>query len=71
VSAGGDESGRVVVTDVKMPFLSMVVFLVKLAIAAIPAMIILTVIGAVITAITGALFHGLLPEPPAGGMRRF
>jgi hypothetical protein len=71
LSDAGDEPGRVVVTDVKMPFVSMVVFLVKLAIAAIPAMIILTVIGAVITALTGAIFHGLLPEPPAGGMRRF
>jgi hypothetical protein len=66
-----DEHQRVVVTDIKMPFTSMVVFLVKLAIAAIPAMIILTVIGAVVTAILGALFQGMMGEAPPGGLRRF
>src|ERR1022692_1415894 len=42
-----DEENRqnVVVTDIHMPFFSMVVFMVKWAIAAIPAFIILTVIG--------------------------
>ena len=37
---------RVVVTDIRMPFWSMVRFMVKWAIAAIPALIILGVIGA-------------------------
>jgi hypothetical protein len=43
-----DEGNRqnVIVTDIHMPFSSMVVFMVKWAIAAIPAFIILTVIGA-------------------------
>lgn len=39
-----EESNRVVVTDIKMPFWSMVVFLVKLSIAAIPAAIIIVAI---------------------------
>jgi hypothetical protein len=49
---------RVVVVDVNMKFGSMVVFLVKLAIAAIPAAIILTLIGAVIALVIGAIFSG-------------
>ena len=36
---------EVVVTNIKMPFGSMVLFMVKLAIATIPAMIILTAVG--------------------------
>ena len=36
---------EVVVTNIKMPFGSMVVFMVKLAIATIPAMIILSAVG--------------------------
>ena len=46
------ESNHVVVVDVKMPFLSMVVFMVKWTIAAIPALLIL--------AILGSLFFGLI-----------
>ncbi|QOP45442.1 hypothetical protein [Sulfurimonas paralvinellae] len=37
---------EVVITDIKMPFFSMVWFMVKWAIAAIPAFIILTLLGA-------------------------
>jgi len=37
---------EVTIVDVKMPFLSMVTFMVKAAIAAIPAFIILSIIGA-------------------------
>ena len=36
---------EVVVTDIKMPFGSMIVFMVKLAIATIPAVIILSAVG--------------------------
>jgi hypothetical protein len=36
---------EVVVTNIKMPFISMVVFMVKLAIATIPAMIVLGAVG--------------------------
>jgi hypothetical protein len=39
------QDNEVVVSDIKMPFWSMVVFMVKLAIAMIPAMIILTAVG--------------------------
>jgi len=39
---------EVVITDIKMPFLSMVVFMVKWAIAAIPAIIILAILGMMI-----------------------
>ncbi len=40
-------SSNVNIVDVSMPFMSMVVFMVKLAVAAIPAMIILMVLGAI------------------------
>lgn len=47
---------RVVVTDIRMPFWSMVRFMVKWAIAAIPALIILAVIGAVLSALFSGVF---------------
>ncbi len=53
-----DNSTRVVVTDIRMPFWSMVRFMVKWAIAAIPALIILTIIGALLSAaVTGFFVH--------------
>ncbi|HYA46504.1 MAG TPA: hypothetical protein VEF92_03035 [Burkholderiales bacterium] len=52
-----DERREVVVVDVKIPFLSMVVLLVKWAIAAIPAMIILIALGAIVGALLGGTFH--------------
>lgn len=69
--SGDDGARHVVVTDVRMPFASMVVFLVKLAIAAIPAMIILSVIGALATALMGVVLEGLTGGAPPGGLRRF
>ncbi|NKN33475.1 hypothetical protein [Marichromatium bheemlicum] len=59
-------STQVSITDIKMPFWSMVVFLVKVSIAAIPAVIILSLIFAVIGAIIGALFGGMgmMPQQP-------
>lgn len=51
---------NVVVTDVKMGFGSMVIFMIKWVLAAIPAMIILSGIGMVLGALTGGLFAGLL-----------
>ena len=53
-----DDKREVVVTDVKIPFWSMVVLLVKWAIAAIPALIILLVIGAVASTVIAAIFGG-------------
>ena len=54
-----DQEQRVVVVDVNMKFGTMVVFLVKLAIAAIPAAIILFFIGVAIAMVFGGLFAGL------------
>lgn len=49
------EKQEVIVTDVQMPFGSMVVFMVKWAIAAIPAVIILFVIGVALAGILGGI----------------
>lgn len=43
----------VTITDIKVPFLSMVIFMVKAAIAAIPAFIILSVIASLTFALLG------------------
>jgi hypothetical protein len=53
-----DDKREVVVTDVRIPFLSMVVLMVKWAVAAIPALIILLVIGAVASMVIAAIFGG-------------
>jgi len=52
------EEQHVVVVDIKMRFTSMVIFLVKLAIASIPAAIILFLIGAALSAAFGGFFAG-------------
>ena len=51
-----DAYSRVVVTDIKIPFMSMVVLMVKWAVATIPALIILSVIGSILF----GLFTGLI-----------
>ncbi len=51
------DAREVVVTDVKIPFWSMVILLVKWAIAAIPAMIILVILGTAASMVLGAVFH--------------
>lgn len=51
------DAKEVVVTDVRMAFGSMVLFMVKWTLAAIPALIILFVIGAFAAAFFGVLFH--------------
>jgi hypothetical protein len=53
-----DDKREVVVTDVKIPFWSMVVLMVKWAVAAIPALLVLLVIGAVASMVMAALFGG-------------
>lgn len=50
-----DSNNQVVITDIKMPFMSMVVFMVKWAIAAIPAMLILAVLGVILSGLFGGL----------------
>lgn len=52
---------EVVVTDIKMPFLSMVVFMIKWAIASIPAIIILTLLFGLFTMIFGGMMGGMHP----------
>jgi hypothetical protein len=49
----------VTVVDIKMPFWSMVIFMVKLAIAAIPAILILGALGAILGGFLGVLFGGV------------
>ncbi|MFN2317905.1 MAG: hypothetical protein ABR602_14645 [Gemmatimonadales bacterium] len=55
------EQSPAVVTDIQMPFGSMVVFMMKWVIAAIPAMIILAILGGIIGAVLAGMFGGLLP----------
>ena len=55
---------RVVVVDIKMPFSSMVAFMVKWAVAAIPALIILIVLGALFSSVIIGLFSGAGPSLP-------
>jgi hypothetical protein len=50
--------GRVVVTDIRIPFMSMLVLMIKWAIATIPALILLSVIGSVTFAVINALLGG-------------
>jgi len=52
------EHSQVVVTDIKIPFISMVVLMVKWAVATIPALIILSVIGSIIFGVLTGLMHG-------------
>ncbi|MEK9140562.1 MAG: hypothetical protein AAB308_05875 [Nitrospirota bacterium] len=56
-----DETSKqaVVVTDIRMPFFSMVIFMVKWAIAAIPALFILIVFGVLTWGMLGGLLLSL------------
>ena len=58
-----EAENRVVVTDIKIPFWSLVAILVKSAIAAIPALIILSAIGFAISMVLGLLFHAFGTPP--------
>lgn len=53
------EKQEVVVTNIQMPFGSMVVFMIKGAIAAIPAAIILFILGAILMGILAGIGAGL------------
>ena len=53
------EKHEVVVTDIRMSFGSMVVFMIKWAIAAIPAAIILFILGAILMGILAGIDAGL------------
>ncbi len=52
-----NESKReIVITDIKVPFLSILSFMIKLAIAAVPAMVVLAFLLALFSMIIGHLF---------------
>ena len=53
-------SQRIVIVDLRIPFIRLVLFFVKVTLAAIPAAIILGIIGMVISAIVAALAGGNL-----------
>lgn len=54
-----EDRREVVVTDIKMPFWSMVVFMIKWAIAAIPALIILSALFALFSLLFGGFMGGV------------
>jgi hypothetical protein len=53
-----NNTNLVTIVDIKMPFWSMVVFMVKAAIASIPAFIILSIIFAVVFGLLSGFFGG-------------
>lgn len=59
----------VVITDIHMPFFSMVVFMVKWAIAAIPAFLILTIIGVVTWGMLSGVFLSMNTTKKAESVR--
>lgn len=54
-----DYERNVVVTDIRMPFLSMVIFMVKWVIASIPAFMILSVLGMLLMVFLNGFMHGM------------
>jgi len=58
-----DSTNTIVVTDIKIPFWSLVVLMVKWALASIPAVLILVVIGAIASAVLTMLFGGAFQWP--------
>jgi hypothetical protein len=54
----GDKDNEVVVTDIRMSFISMVAFMVKWVIASIPAFIILSIIFVVFAGMVGGFTNG-------------
>ena len=53
------EKKEVIVTDIKMPFFSMVIFMVKWVIASIPAFIILVILGTLTTGLLSGLSNSI------------
>jgi hypothetical protein len=51
-------NNEVTVVDIKMPFLSMVIFMVKAAVAAIPAVIILSFVASVVMTLLAGFLGG-------------
>ena len=61
-----EQPSRVAVIDVNMPFLSMVRFMVKWAIASIPALVILIVVAAFVTTLTISMIGPRTPTRTSG-----
>lgn len=60
-----DETKRVIITDIKMPFFSMVIFIIKWMLASIPAFIIIGLLfGAIGVGLQMSGLSGLLPSLP-------
>lgn len=55
-----DQEQRIVVTDIRMPFLSMVIFMVKWAIASIPALFILFALASFALMLFGGMMGGIV-----------
>jgi hypothetical protein len=55
----GHPASEVTIVDIRMPFLSMVIFMVKAAIAFIPAFVILSAIGSLVFSMVGGLHVGM------------
>lgn len=53
-------SEEIIVKDIQMTFGSMVVFMIKWAIASIPALIILSILMTIVFAILGGIFGGIM-----------
>ncbi|MFO7760449.1 MAG: hypothetical protein ACQES8_04650 [Thermodesulfobacteriota bacterium] len=51
---------EIIVIDIRMPFMSMVVFMIKWAIAAIPALVILSILLGVMSLILGGFTTGFM-----------
>ena len=50
-----DNPNQVVVTDVQIPFVSLVILMIKIAVAAIPAAIVLIILGVALSGFLGRL----------------
>ena len=55
-----DEPSKVIVVDLQMPFFSIVILMVKWALASIPAIIILVTIFSVVTGFMGGMMGGMM-----------
>ncbi len=58
-----DEPREVVITDIQLPFMTIVMLMIKWAIAAIPALIILWLIAAFVSVLLIGVFGGALGFP--------
>ncbi len=55
-----DDHKRIIIEGIDIPFMDLVVLLVKLAFAAIPAMIVIVFVFSLVTSLTGGLFNVLM-----------